>query len=128
MAMNVQRIDAAEFLVTDDEQRQYRVFAAAGNGVHWVFWDGQVWEIASDSGPKRRHRHEHENLAAPMPATVVKIPVEVGQAVTKGETVLVLEAMKMELPLRAAHDGSVVAIRCTEGELVQPGVTLIEIE
>lgn len=126
--MKVQRIDAAEFLVTDDEQRQHRVFATSQKGVQWVFWNGHVWEIEAGTGPRRRHRHEHENLAAPMPATVVKIPVEVGQAVTKGQTVLVLEAMKMELPLRAAHDGSVVAIRCTAGELVQPGMTLIEIE
>jgi 3-methylcrotonyl-CoA carboxylase alpha subunit len=126
--MKVQRIDTAEFLVIDDEQRQHRVFAASLNGVQWVFWNGHVWEIEADAGPRRRQRHEHENLAAPMPATVVKIPVEVGQAVRKGDTVLVLEAMKMELPLRAAHDGSVVAIRCAEGELVQPDVTLIEIE
>lgn len=127
--MNIQRIDSAEFLVVDDEGHQHRVFAAAQGGVRWIFCDGEVWELATVGGTRRRrHAGEHENLAAPMPATVVKIPVEEGQAVTKGETVLVLDAMKMEMPLRAAHDGTVVAIHCAEGELVQPGITLIEIE
>jgi 3-methylcrotonyl-CoA carboxylase alpha subunit len=63
-----------------------------------------------------------------MPATVVRLPVAVGDAVTKGQTVLVLEAMKMELPLRAAHDGAITAINCAQGDLVQPGVILVEIE
>jgi biotin carboxyl carrier protein len=41
--------------------------------------------------------------------------------------VLVLEAMKMELPIRAPADGRVVSVSCTPGELVQPGVPLVEI-
>lgn len=127
--MNVQRIDSAEFLVTDDEGTQRRVFATMRGGVRWLFCEGEIWEVVNEPTARRRHRHgEHETLSAPMPATVVKIPVETGQAVSRGATVLVLEAMKMEMPLRAAHDGTVTAIRCAEGELVQPGVTLIEIE
>jgi biotin carboxyl carrier protein len=62
-----------------------------------------------------------------MPATVLSVVANVGQAVTAGETVLILEAMKMELPVRAPRDGVVSAIHCREGELVQPGVTLVEI-
>jgi biotin carboxyl carrier protein len=125
--MNVRRIDTAEFLVVDDEGRQYRVYAVSRGGTRWAFCDGEVWELARESR-RRRGAREHETLSAPMPATVVKIPVHEGQTVTKGETVLVLEAMKMEMPLRAAHDGTVTAIRCAEGELVQPGTTLVEIE
>jgi biotin carboxyl carrier protein len=127
--MNVLRVDWAEFLVVDDEGKQHRVFAAERGGVRWAFCEGQVWELAADTPARRRGRHgEHESLSAPMPATVIRIPVEQGQRVTRGETVLLLEAMKMEMPLRAAHDGLVTAIRCAEGDLVQPGVTLIEIE
>jgi biotin carboxyl carrier protein len=64
---------------------------------------------------------------APMPATVVRIQTAVGKEVTRGETLLILEAMKMELPVRAPADGTVTAVNCAEGDLVQPDVALIEI-
>jgi biotin carboxyl carrier protein len=59
---------------------------------------------------------------------VLKLLVTPGTAVRRGDTVMVLEAMKMELPIRAARDGIVTSVACREGELVQPGVTLVEIE
>jgi biotin carboxyl carrier protein len=67
-------------------------------------------------------------MSAPMPATVVKVLVTPGAAVSKGETVVMLEAMKMELPIKAARDGVVRAVRCQPGELVQPGLPLVELE
>jgi biotin carboxyl carrier protein len=63
-----------------------------------------------------------------MPATVVRIQAEVGQKVASGETLLILEAMKMELPVRAPADGTVTVVNCAVGDLVQAGVPLIEIE
>jgi 3-methylcrotonyl-CoA carboxylase alpha subunit len=63
-----------------------------------------------------------------MPATVIGIPVKPGDRVSRGQTLVLLEAMKMELPLRASGDGIVRAIHCREGELVQPGANLVEIE
>ena len=62
-------------------------------------------------------------LTAPMPATVIKVQVKPGDAVKKGDVVVVLEAMKMELPIRALGDASVAAVRCREGELVQADAT-----
>jgi biotin carboxyl carrier protein len=47
--------------------------------------------------------------------------------VKKGDTLLLLEAMKMELPLRASGDATVTSVHCREGELVQPDVTLIDL-
>ncbi|PYQ96302.1 MAG: acetyl-CoA carboxylase biotin carboxyl carrier protein subunit [Acidobacteria bacterium] len=61
-----------------------------------------------------------------MPATVIRVAVKPGDAVKKGDIVLVLEAMKMELPIRAAGDGVVAMVRCREGELVQADATLVE--
>ncbi len=63
-----------------------------------------------------------------MPATVVAINVTPGQAVTAGDVLVVLEAMKMELAITAPRDGRVRAIACRVGELVQPGVPLVEFE
>ena len=65
---------------------------------------------------------------APMPATVVTINTAPGQSVAEGDTLIVLEAMKMELPIKAPRSGIVKAVHCTKGELVQPGVNLLEIE
>ena len=65
-------------------------------------------------------------LIAPMPATVIRVKVRPGDPVTKGDVLVVLEAMKMELPLRALGDGVVSAVRCREGELVQADATLVE--
>ena len=47
---------------------------------------------------------------------------------TEGETVIVLEAMKMELPIKAPRSGVVKAVHCAKGDLVQPGVNLLELE
>jgi 3-methylcrotonyl-CoA carboxylase alpha subunit len=65
-------------------------------------------------------------LIAPMPATVIRVKVKPGDPVRKGDVLIVLEAMKMELPLRALGDGVVSAVRCREGELVQADATLVE--
>jgi len=75
---------------------------------------------------KRVSTSAGKNLIAPMPATVIAVHVRAGDAVKKGDIVVVLEAMKMELPLRALGEGVVSAVRCREGELVQADATLIE--
>jgi 3-methylcrotonyl-CoA carboxylase alpha subunit len=62
-----------------------------------------------------------------MPGVVLKILVQQGYAVTKGTPLLILEAMKMEHQVVAPRDGTVAAIHCREGELVQPGIDLVEI-
>jgi biotin carboxyl carrier protein len=79
-------------------------------------------------GGSRRDRHRADDLAAPMPATVVRVLVEPGAKVARGDTLIVLEAMKMELPIRAPREGVVQAVHCSVGELVQPGITLLDLE
>ena len=64
----------------------------------------------------------------PMPATVIKVNVKPGDSVRAGEVVVLLEAMKMELPVRSPVTGRVTSVNCREGELVQAGVILLEIE
>jgi biotin carboxyl carrier protein len=63
-----------------------------------------------------------------MPGTVIRINVVAGAVVKRGDTLIVLEAMKMELPVRAPADGIVKTVSCREGELVQPGAALVELE
>lgn len=67
-------------------------------------------------------------VVAPMPGLVVRIAVAVGDQVTAGQGVLVMEAMKMENELRAAAAGTVKAVRATPGAAVEKGTVLIELE
>jgi 3-methylcrotonyl-CoA carboxylase alpha subunit len=105
------------------------VAAVADASGTWLFFDGHVTHIAREAGGTRRAKGRGDSgVMAPMPATVVSINAAPGQKVTEGETVIVLEAMKMELPIKAPRSGVVKAVRCAKGELVQPGVSLLEIE
>jgi biotin carboxyl carrier protein len=62
-----------------------------------------------------------------MPATVVQVLTQAGSAVRAGDTLVVLEAMKMELAIRAPADAVVKAVHCREGDLVRPDTPLIEL-
>lgn len=66
-------------------------------------------------------------VKAPLPGVVAKILVSVGQAVKKGETVLVLEAMKMENNITAEADGKITGICVAAGDSVMEGTTLVTI-
>jgi biotin carboxyl carrier protein len=107
------------------------VHVARDEAGYWVHAEGLVFRLdVSLAGGRRTARRDepHDSgLTAPMPATVRSVLVEIGQTVRAGDTVVMLEAMKMELPIRAARDGAIAAIHCREGQLVQPGVPLVEI-
>ena len=63
---------------------------------------------------------------APMPGKILKVNVNAGAAVKKGDVLLVLEAMKMENEIVAPHDGAVKAISVDKGQNVNPGETLLK--
>ena len=67
-------------------------------------------------------------VIAPMPGLVVRVNVAVGDRVTAGQGVLVMEAMKMENELRASADATVKAVRVAQGTAVEKGTVLIELE
>lgn len=68
------------------------------------------------------------SLSAAIPAVVSEILVKVGAEVKTGQKLILLESMKMVLPIQAPYDGLVTAINCRPGEAVQPGNQLITIE
>lgn len=67
-------------------------------------------------------------LHAPMPGKVVNIVVEAGQTVSAGDTLLVLEAMKMENPIQAIAEATIKSIEVQEGEAVDKGALLLSFE
>ena len=81
----------------------------------------------SSSGTRTRQSGVGQtSLTAPMPATVLKVAVKPGDSIKKGDLVVLLEAMKMELPLRAPADALISTVRCREGDLVPADATLVE--
>jgi 3-methylcrotonyl-CoA carboxylase alpha subunit len=93
-----------------------------------VFLDGRVYRFETIRARGRRKAVHHGSLSAPMPATVRRVQAAAGDSVKRGDTLLVLEAMKMELPVRAPADGIVTAVHCREGDMVGPGTSLIEVD
>jgi acetyl-CoA carboxylase biotin carboxyl carrier protein len=68
------------------------------------------------------------DVEAHITGTVWKIEVAVGDEVDEGDTVVVLESMKMEMPVEAEDPGTVKEIRCAEGQAVSEGDTLVVLE
>jgi acetyl-CoA carboxylase biotin carboxyl carrier protein len=68
------------------------------------------------------------DVEAHITGTVWKIEVEVGDSVEEGEAVVVLESMKMEMPVEAEDPGVVREILCEEGQSVSEGDTLVVLE
>ena len=127
-SVTVTRIADGTYRV-EHEGRNEIVYVAGPIGDRWVFWKGHVfrgeWGKPSAGGGPDKVRPS--SLTAPMPARVIRILVQPGSAAKKGDTLVVLEAMKMELPLRAPADAMVTAVHCREGELVQADAVLMEL-
>ena len=106
-------------------------FAADGRCV-LVSLDSSVWRLERPAPPDVDHAGagavEGASLTAPMPGTVVKVLVEEGDEVEEGQTLLVLEAMKMEQAVAAPHAGKVRTLAYEQGDRVPGGAVLAEVE
>jgi biotin carboxyl carrier protein len=124
----VEHLDRGVYRVALGE-RHWIVAVAGPRDNRWVGVDGRtaVVEVTDEADrPGARRRAVSQDLTAPMPATVTRILVSPGDAVAAGDVLLMLEAMKMELAIRAPRDGTVGAIHCKVGDLVQPAMPLLE--
>lgn len=67
-------------------------------------------------------------VASELVANVLSVDVHVGQQVRAGDALVILESMKMEIPVLAPHDGVVSAIRTAAGDVVQDGDVMVVVE
>ena len=83
----------------------------------------EVYRRRDDAGGAAEHR-----IRAPMPGRVVLVQAKPGQSVKAGDVMLVIEAMKMELALKAPRDGVVAEIRAQAGDFVEADMVLATLE
>ena len=125
--MTVTPLGDGRYEIVSDDRRTLAYGVRRGKNT-WVFINGETWIIDASEPSGRASRSDEAAFSAPMPATVVTINVSPGQTVKAGDTLVVLEAMKMELSVTAPRDGQVKSVACRVGELVQSGVPLVELE
>jgi biotin carboxyl carrier protein len=93
--------------VTVEDEREKRLRSAASHGV------AETGEF---------------HLRAPMPGLIVTVPVEEGQAVKRGQVLLILESMKMQNELKAPRDGTIGRVRIKAGESVEQKQILLSVQ
>lgn len=127
---DVAALGDARYQVTTGDRTRI-AYAVAGGRRVWVFLDGRGY-LVEEADPRSRPRVPHQDdeaaLASPMPATVAAVRVAPGDRVSRGDVLLVLEAMKMELPIVAPREGTVQRLHCAAGDLVQPGTPLVTLD
>jgi acetyl/propionyl-CoA carboxylase alpha subunit len=94
----------------------------------WAWWRGATFEL--ETGPRERalEAAAANDLAAPLPGLVVAVNASAGQRVARGHPLVIVEAMKMELPVSAPAAGVVRAVRCAVGDQVERGQKLVDFE
>jgi biotin carboxyl carrier protein len=95
-------------------------------GTTYLVQDADV--LVRDGARKRSNKELPQEITPPMPSVVVRIMVAEGDLVEKGQSVMVVSAMKMETTLQAPFKGKVLKINVAEGDKVMPGQILAVIE
>ena len=115
-------------LLIDSER--VTAYVSSDNAKRWITINGRTYLFTKQSGSRKsgaKHDHSGE-LTAPMPGQVRAVNVNEGDAVTKGQTLMILEAMKMEIRIQSPGDGTVKKLLMKQGDTVEREQTLIEIE
>ena len=111
----------------DNGERALIADVVRDGSTSWIWLDGHLFEIVPASTSRARVSHDDDALIPQMSAKVIRVLVTEGQAVAAGDTLVVLEAMKMEMPIKAPRAGVVKKLNCAEGDLVQPGTPVVDL-
>jgi len=117
---------SVELVSLDKEKKVVEV--KVNNSVYQVSLKDKMDELLEKLGMDNLAEAKTEDLKAPMPGLILEIAVEKGQEVTKGDKLLILEAMKMENVIKAAGDGIVDSVKVEVGNSVNNGQVLITFE
>ena len=94
----------------------------------WVTLAGETFFFARSSGAGGDQDDAHGGFSAPMPGKVIQVKAAAGDVVSKGQVLVIMEAMKMEHRIEAPADGVVTALHCNDGDVVEQGFQLLDFE
>lgn len=106
-------------------------YVSSDHARRWVTVNGRTFVLTRPSASRKSgsgHHHAAGELTAPMPGQIRAVNVREGEAVTKGQTLLILEAMKMEIRIQAPADGIVKKLLVNQGQTVEREQALITVE
>jgi biotin carboxyl carrier protein len=127
LAAEVER-GADGLLVLSQDGRQWRAAGVANGSSRQLWVAGRTLGYAVVPAAGAPREAGALPMASPIPAVVRELLVEPGEVVAVGQRLLLLESMKMVLPIVASRSGRVRAIVCRPGDAVAPGLPLVEIE
>lgn len=127
-AFSAERLSDGGWLLQDESTRAV-AYTAAQADRRYVHVQGAAHELTvSDSRSRRRHQTgDSGRLNAQMPGQVMQVLVREGETVTAGQTLLLLEAMKMEIRVTAPFDGTVTRLQVNAGDVVERGQLLADL-
>ena len=104
-------------------------YVSSDTARRWVTVNGQTFLLTKSSGTRQRGGTHHAagELSAPMPGQIRAVNVNEGDTVTKGQTLLLVEAMKMEIRIQSPQDGVVKKLFVKQGQTVEREQMLVEI-
>jgi len=115
--------------VQPDGSRRLRVAGHVGPGDQRQIWvNGRVLTYQRVRQRGSSASADEGSLAASIPAVVTAVLVQPGDAVAEGDKLILLESMKMVIPILAPYTGTVTAVKCQPGESIQAGIPLIELK
>jgi biotin carboxyl carrier protein len=107
---------------------QARCLVAASGDERWIWVDGHVHHVRFEAAGRKRAAAASGELVAPMPGQVLRVLVAAGDAVRKDQTLVVMEAMKMQYEIASPRDGVVHGVHAVAGAQVAGGVALVTLE
>ncbi|PIT99244.1 MAG: hypothetical protein COT74_09555 [Bdellovibrionales bacterium CG10_big_fil_rev_8_21_14_0_10_45_34] len=120
-------------MIIEVDGKKVSVTSLRTSGGIWVHYDG-VTALIKEDGPKRKSAGagaagiEDGNITSPMPGKIIKVNIKEGQTVRAGDSLLTLNAMKMEYVISAPTDGSVKELFVEEGQTVALGAALVHLQ
>ena len=135
-SLDLQEIDDDGLYSLLIDHKSFEALVEEGDGHYRVLINGTLYQVqVADERAKRLAEAASAfaptsgelNVKSPMPGLIVAIPVQIGDAVTKGQVVLVLESMKMENEIKAPRDGVIGAIKIQPRQAVEQGQVLLTI-